>query len=169
MKDIDIPLIDSEILRRDLYFVMSLLLADKKVKENGGFDWARNSHETEVTRLMLCVTVALRSVLDLLEEKDKARLQGKLCGEYWSDFQKGTQRPLNFRQACNSVIHTKEILPYRIPKRETKRTVKRTYADRVTVRGLYKNKKTRALIDIIKFAQIANELINFQEGNNADK
>ena len=174
MKDIDSPIVDMATLRRDLCFVMSLLLADKKLaKAPRIVVWARNFHEIEVRRLMLWVAVALRGLLDLLETKDKTRLQEEFCGEYWSNFPSGTEKPLSFRQACNSVIHAKEILLYRMPKRETKRTVrrtiKRTYANRITVRGTHKGMTTRAQIDIIQFAQIADTLINFQEGNNADR
>ena len=78
-------------------------------------------------------------------------------------FQAGTEEPLGFRQACNSVIHAKEILLYLVPEQETKEMPKRVYIDRITVRGQNKKKTTRAQLDIIKFAQTADTLITFQE------
>lgn len=170
MKDKDNPIVDMLTLRRDLYFVMSLLLADKEVaKVHSVVDWTEVFHEDEVRRLMLWIAAATRGLLDLLDERKDA-FGGQRCGEYWADFESGEIAGLEFRQACNSVIHAKEILPYRAPKQESKRTVKRVYTDRLTVRGTHKGKTTRAQLDIIQFVRIADTLINsFEEGNNANE
>ena len=170
MKDTDAPIVDMATLRRDLYFVMSLLLADKKLaKVSDVASWTQNFHETEVRRLMLWVAVALRGLLDLLEKKEEEELfREKYCGEYWPDFPDGIEEPLGFRQACNSVIHAKEILLYLVSEQETDGMPKRVYIDRITVRGQYRRKTTRAQLDIIKFAQIADTLINVSGGNHVD-
>ena len=163
MKDIDSPIIDMPILRRDLYLVMSLLLADKRVAETSGVEnWTTTFYETEVRRLMVWVTVAVRGLLDLPQQKD---IPEQTCGEYWPDIRDDkNQEKLTLRQACNSVIHAKEILLYKVPRQRPKRVVKRIYNGRATVRGNYKDKTTRAQIDIVGFVKIANVLINsFEE------
>ena len=169
MKDTDAPIVDMATLRRDLYFVMSLLLADKKlVQVSDVVSWTRDFHEAEVRRLMLWVAVALRGLLDLLKKKEEELFREKYCGEYWPDFPEGIEEPLGFRQACNSVIHAREILLYLVPEQETEGMPKRVYIDRITVRGQYRKKTTRAQLDIIKFAQTADTLMNISGGDHAD-
>ena len=171
MKDKDIPIVDMLTLRKDIYLVMSLLLADKEVaKIHNVVDWTKSFHEDEVRRLMLWIAAAMRGLLDLLAE-GKDNFSGQYCGEYWDDFPSGKKTALKFRQACNSVIHAKEIWPYKLSRRESNATVTQAYySDRITIRGKHRRKTTRAQIDIIKFVRIADALINsFEEGNNADR
>ena len=124
MRNTDTPVIDILTLRRDLYFVMSLLLADKQTAKVPGVTvWTRAFHEYEVGRLMLWVATAIRGLLDLRDEKED-KFSNQNCGEYWADYEGGEKTALAFRQACNSVIHAKEILPYKAPQREIKRTDK---------------------------------------------
>ena len=157
----DSPIVNILTLRRDLYFVMSLLLADKEVVEVPNvIVWTKAFHEDEVGRLMLWIAVAMRGLLDLLSKKE-TYFSEKYCGEYWADLEDNKEIALTFRQACNSVIHAKEILPYRIPSPDSKGTVRQIYADRITIRSAYRSKKTHAQLDIIKFVQIADTLINF--------
>ena len=162
------PIVEMLTLRRDLYFVMSLLLADKVIVEiKNMVGWTRDFHGNEVGKLMIGATVVLRGLLDLLGEN---KYSEQHCGEYWADFKNGKKTKLTFRQACNSTIHAKEIFPYRAPLKESKGTVKRFYTDRITVRGMRGQKTTRTQLDIIKFVQIADVLINhFQEADNANK
>lgn len=169
MSDTDNPIVDMLTLRKDLYLVMSLLLADKEVaKVQNVVVWTQVFHENEARRLMLWLATAVRGLLDLLEER-KDTFSEQNCGEYWADFPKSSEEPLTFRQACNSVIHAKEILPYRAPKRDSNKKVKRVYTDRITVRSTHRRKTTRALIDIIKFVRIADTLINaFEEYSYAN-
>ena len=164
VKDSDKPIVDMLTLRRDLYLVMSLLLADKEVaKIENVSDWTQDFYENEVRRLLLWVATAARGLLDLLEKK-KDRFSERGCGEYWADFENGGEELLQFRQACNSVIHAKEILLYSIPTRKLGKTDVRFYTNRVTIRGVYKTKTTRARFDIIKFVKIADTLIHsFEE------
>ena len=162
MSDTDSPIVDILTVRRDLYLVMSLLLADKEVGKvpNVTF-WTQTFHENEVRRLLLWVATAMRGLVDLLEER-KDTFSKQNCGEYWADFPKSSEHLLTFRQACNSVIHAKEILPYRASKLDNKK-VKQVYIDRITVRDTNKGKTTRAQLDIIKFVRIAYELTKFFE------
>ena len=163
MRDTDNPIVDMLTLRKDLYLVMSLLLADKEVaKVQNVVVWTKVFHENEVRRLMLWVATAVRGLLDLLEEK-KDSFSKQNCGEYWADFSKSSEYPLTFRQACNSVIHAKEILPYRAPRRDSNKKVERVYTDRITIRGTNKGKTTRAQIDIIRFVRIAYQLSTLLE------
>ena len=176
MNDPDNPIVDMLTVRRDLYLVMSLLLADEKMaKVRNVVVWTRDFHENEVSRLMLWVATAMRGLLDLLEER-KDSFSKQHCGEYWADFPKSSEYPLTFRQACNSVIHAKEILPHRAPERDSLppinkplgndralKKVRRNYADRITVRGTNKGTTTRAQLDIIRFVQIAYELSTLVE------
>ncbi len=168
MQDTDYPIVDMLTLRRDLYLVMSLLLADKKVtKVKHVTDWTQGLYENEARRLMLWVATAVRGLLNLPVQKD---IQEQGCGEYYADFPNGEKELLTFRQACNSVIHAKEILLYKVPQRDSKRTVKHTYMDRITIRSSHRNKTTRAQLDIIRFVQIADLLINsFEEDDHANR
>ena len=163
MKDADSPIVDIPILRRDLYLVMSLLLADEKVaKIPDMVAWTGTFYETEVRRLMLWVTIALRGLLDLSQQKN---IPEHTCGEYWADISDiKNQEILTFRQACNSVIHAKDILLYKIPKTKPSKPTKRTYINRITVRSNKNSKTTRAQIDIVRFVKIANTLIDSFEG-----
>ena len=167
MIETDKPIVDMLTLRRDLYFVMSLLLADKEVaKVENAVDWTRDFYENEVRRLLLWTATAVRGLLDL----SKKRTGNQLCGEYWRDFP-NQEKPeeLTIRQACNSIIHAKTILNYRIPKDETDQRVVRIYENRITIISAHRKKKTRAALDIVKFVQIANTLTNsFVENENAN-
>jgi len=170
----DKPIIDMSTLRRDLYLVMGLLLADREItKVPDMTDWTQTFYENEVGRLMLWVATAMRGLLDGMEHK-KESFNKKRCGEYWPDFPRGAKEPLTFRRACNSVIHAEEILPYKSPRkdpsRKLKTNVKQVYIDRITVRSANRGKNTRAHLDIIKFVQIANAVINSsqEESDHAD-
>lgn len=65
------PIVDVLTVRRDLYFLMSLLLADKAVDEKipSAVVWTQIFYDTEVTRLALWVATAMRSLLDLSDGK----------------------------------------------------------------------------------------------------
>ena len=170
MKDRDTPIVDLPTLRRDLYFVMSLLLADKEMdKVENLTAWTRVFHETEVSMLILWVAIAIRGLLDLLI-KENDDISERSCGEYWADFQSDEEEiTLSFRQACNSVIHAKEMLLYRVPKIESEDRSSRIYTDRITIRAEHRGKITRAQLDVLRFVQIADSLINdFQESDNGN-
>ena len=170
MRDRDSPIINILTLRRDLYLVLSLLLADKNVAEVPGVVfWTKTFHEDEVRRLMLWIATAMRGLLDLLD-REKDDFSDRYCGEYRTDLESGTGTALTFRQACNSIIHAKEILPYRVPLLGSEGTIKQIYSDRITIRSTHGKRKTRANLDIIEFVQIADTLmILFEEDNRADR
>ena len=165
----DKPIVDTTTLRRDLYFVMSLLLADKKIaKIPDAITWTKDFYESEVRKQLLWVATALRGLLDFLNEKKVEVCNIQSCGEYWADFPNKKDQPLNFRQACNAIIHAKEILPYNGSEKES--TKPAIYIDRITVRGKHRGKATRAQADIIQFVQIAGDLINqIEENDNANR
>ena len=171
MNDTDNPIVDLLTVRRDLYLVMSLLLADEKMaKVHNVVAWTRVFHENEVRRLMLWVATAMRGLLDLLK-KEKDTFSKQNCGEYWATFPIDSEKPpaLTFRQACNSVIHAKEILPYRAPEQDSIKNINRVYRNRITVRGTNQGKTTRAQLDIIEFVRIAYELTkSFEENRYAN-
>ena len=163
--------IDKQALRRDLYFLVSLLLADQKLKQSG-LGWANQFHENEVVRLMMWMAVAVRSLLDHLSNGNN--FASTICGEYWPDYRdRRRKRGLTLRQACNSIIHATEILPYRLPEGDSRRSTNRVYADRITVRSIGPGaspKRTRALLDATRFAKSANMLIETIEGeDDADR
>ncbi len=166
------PIVNMLMLRRDVYLLASLLLADKKMASSirKTSDWTQDLYENEVNRLMLLVATVARGLLDLSEE---SHIENQSCGEYWPEFPKKKEKPLTFRRACNSVIHAKEILPYLAPKRAPKRdlkNVRRVYIDRITIRGEHRRKTTRAQLNIIEFARITDILIKFfEEGSHANR
>lgn len=169
MRDRDSPIINILTLRRDLYFVLSLLLADKNMADVPQVVvWTKAFHEDEVRRLMLWIATAMRGLLDLLD-REKDDFSDRYCGEYRTDLESNTGTALTFRQACNSVIHAKEILPYRVPLLGSEGTIKQIYSDRITIRSTHGKRKTRANLDIIEFVQIADTLmILFEEDDRAD-
>ncbi|MDD9816120.1 MAG: hypothetical protein OXU31_09180 [Gammaproteobacteria bacterium] len=170
MMEADKSVVDTPTLRRDLYLVMGLLLADREIAKLPKMtDWTQTFYDNEVRRLMLWVATAMRSLLDGLEHRKEA-FNKMRCGEYWSDFPGGAKEPLTFRRACNSVIHAKEILPYKAPwspREDSETNITRIYADRMTIRSANRGRNTRAHLDIIKFVQIADAVINsFQEDSD---
>ena len=77
---------------------------------------------------------------------------------------------MTFRQACNSVIHAKEILPYRVPLPGSEGTIKQIYSDRITIRSTHGKKKTHALLDIMEFVQTTDTLmVLFEEDDRANR
>jgi len=170
----DKPIIDMSIQRRDSNLVLGLLLADKAITGvHNMTDWTQTFYENEVGRLMLWVATAMRGLLDGME-RNKEFFSKEHCGEYWLSFPGGDEEPLTFWQACSSVIHAEEILAYKSPEKdpdpELQTNVKQVYIDRITVRGPRRGKHTRAHLDIIKFVQIANTIINSsqEESDHAD-
>jgi len=164
------PIVDTPTLRRDLYLVMGLLLADREIaKAPNMTDWTQTFYDSEVRRLMLWVATAMRHLLDHKEGAfNKVR-----CGEYWADFPNRAKEPLTFRRACNSVIHAKEILPYKAPwspREDSETNITRIYADRMTIRSVNRGRNTRAHLDIIQFVQIADSVINAfgEDSDHAD-
>ena len=169
MFETDKPIISLLTLRRDLYLVTSLLLADKEVAKMPKMTaWTQDFYSGEVKRLMLWVATAARSLLDTPDAPNKRgerkeRFSEKRCGEYWADFPDGAKGPLEFRQACNSVIHAGEILLYKAPLNETAKRANLVYTGRITVHGIHRGRSTRAYLDVVRFVQIANAMLNFFE------
>ena len=159
----DKPIVDTMTLRRDLYFVMSLLLTDEKIAEiPDATTWKKDFYENEVSKQLLWAAAALRNLLDSLDEKKAEAFNIQFCGEYSDNFLNPNDQPLKFRQACNAIIHAEEILPYKGSKKESTESTNQihTYNDRITVRGKHRGKATHAQADIIQFVQIAYALIN---------
>ena len=119
---------------------------------------------------MLWVAIAIRGLLDLLLKRNND-IGEQNCGEYWTDYHPShKETALTFRQACNSVIHAKEMLLYRVPERESDKMERRVYSDRITIRGDHRGKTTRAQLDIIRFVLSADELMEFlQKGDNGHR
>lgn len=173
MQQPDDPVVDIHTLRRDLYLLASLLLADKQMAEMKVLDtWTFSHYETEVNRLTIWLAAAMRGLLDLQRPQYEAP-GAESCGEYWGDFPSGKTRALTFRQACNSMIHAKQIYPYQFSKEEldtragaAKRNGRKTYDGIVTIRGVHRNLQTRADVDVIAFVKIADRLTMLHGGNN---
>jgi len=76
----DKPIIDMSILRRDLYLVMGILLADSAINKVPDMtDWTQIFYENEVGRLMLWVATAMRGLLDGMEH-EKESFNKQRCG-----------------------------------------------------------------------------------------
>ena len=168
MTENDQPIVDMLTLRRDLYLVLSLLLADKEVaKVENATEWTRDFYENEVRRLMLWIATAVRGLLDLSDES----ALNQFCGEYWpNSIDRKNPKQLTVRQACNSVIHAKMILNYKIQGNEASQQDVRVYENRITIKGAHRGKKTHAELDIVRFVQIANALMNsFEEDTHANR
>lgn len=161
MQNEEKPIVDILTLRRDLYIVMSLLLADKQIAELGNsFQWSEIFFETEVRRLLLWIATATRSLLDHVK-RNKTEFENEHCGEYWADPAIEQYTQLTLRQACNSIIHAEEILPYKPLKIES--ATRFWYTTRITVRSSDQRKPTRSEIDILRFAKSINILTKYIE------
>lgn len=164
----NLPIVDTPTLRKDLYLVMSLLLADREIANAPGMTrWTQVFYDSEVRRLMLWVATAMRNLLD----HKKGAFNRARCGEYWADISSRKKEPLTFRRACNAVIHAKEILPYEAPWSPhggSETNIKRIYADRMTIRSVNRGRNTRAHLDIIRFVQIADAVINSLQEDSTD-
>jgi len=165
--DANLPIVDVPTLRRDLYLVLGLLLADRAIADAPGMTaWTQTFYDTEVRRLMLWVATALRNLLD----HQPGALNRARCGEYWPDFPNRKKEALTFRRACNAVIHAREILPYEAPWWDPDVNIKRVYVDRMTIRSINRGRSTRAHLDIMRFVEIANAVIDSlpEEPDHAD-
>jgi len=158
--DANLPIVDVPTLRRDLYLVLGLLLADRAIADAPGMTaWTQTFYDTEVRRLMLWVATALRNLLD----HQPGAFNRARCGEYWPDFPNRKKEALTFRRACNAVIHAREILPFEAPwspLEDTEANIKRVYTDCMTIRSINRGKITRAHLDIMRFVEIANAVID---------
>ncbi|MDD9874975.1 MAG: hypothetical protein OXU22_05490 [Gammaproteobacteria bacterium] len=161
------PIIDVPTLRRDLYLVLGLLLADRAIADAPNMtEWTQVFYDNEVRRLMLWVATAMRHFLG----HQAGAFNRARCGEYWADFPNRKREPLTFRRACNAVIHAREILPYKAPWHAPKPSAKRVYTDRMTIRSVNRSRNTCAHLDIIRFVEIANAVIDSfpEEPDHAD-
>ena len=148
------PLIDVAALRRDLYSLVVLLLADESVAEVDAFrDLADAHHEAEVNRLLIWVAIAVRQLLDI----DGAGA-GQACGRLWTDVRNQTSGDLTFRDACNKIIHAVEIIPYGLGDDPATIPDRARYDGEIRIRGRRYGKTTRAIVDFRRFAGYCNVL-----------
>ena len=140
---------------RDLFQLISLLHADEKVAGVAEFKaLSEVNHETEVNRLLIWIATASRQVLDMNMGARNGSLNDAICGKYWDvysgDPAHDNVRELQFRQACNIIIHAIEITSYD-PDFEYHRGV-------ITVRGQPRRRSgrwqaNRAMLDFERFAK----------------
>ena len=152
--DDDAPVISVAALRRDIYRLIVLLLADEKVAEVAAFRDLADSdsnHESEVTRLLIWAAIACRQLLDI-KEHDMAE---KTCGRFCLDYPRGRWGNLTFIAACNAVIHAVEIVPFDLPEDDAKTAVSGRYNGTITIRGRGRGNRlgTRAEVDFLSFAE----------------
>lgn len=152
--DTDVPLIDVAGLRRDLYRLVVLLLADESVAEVDAFrDLADAHHEAEVNRLLIWVAIAVRQLLDINDATAK-----QACGQLWPDLRNATSKDLTFREACNKIIHAVEIVPYRLGDDPGTIPDRARYDGTITIRGRWHGKSTRADVNFQRFGEYCTEL-----------
>ena len=159
--DDDAPVISVAALRRDIYRLIVLLLADEKVAEVATFRDLADSdstHESEVTRLLIWAAIACRQLLDIKEHHTAE----KTCGRFCRDYPRGRWGNLTFIAACNAVIHAVEILPYEPPKDDAEIPARGRYSynGTITIRGRGRGNRlgTRAVVDFPRFAECCASL-----------
>ena len=155
----DPPVVNVAALRRDIYRLIVLLLADERVTEVEAFrDLAdsESNHESEVSRLLIWIAIATRQLLDIKEHRTSERTCGRFCRDYPRD----AWRDLTFRTACNAVIHAVEIIPYDLPEDEVDQRDRARYTGTITIRGRGRRKRmsTRAVVDFRQFAEYCTVL-----------
>ena len=148
------PVVNVAALRRDIYRLIVLLLADERVAEVGAFrDLAdsESNHESEVSRLLIWVAIATRQLLDIKEHYTS----GQACGRFCRDYPRAAWMDLTFRTACNAVIHAVEIVPYDLPEDEVDPRDRARYTGTITIRGRGHGKRvsTRAVMNFQQFAE----------------
>lgn len=153
----EFPIINIPSYRRDLYQLLTLLLADEKVAMNANFkNLSESNHDNEVNRLLIWIAIATRQLLDI---KNHA-IGAQICGKFCNNFPHTGYDNLTFRTACNAIIHAVEILSYDpddeegIPEGTWKADY---YKGTITVRGRRRargrQQATRALLDCEKFVE----------------
>ena len=151
------PIINISAYHRDLYQLLTLLLADKKIAMNANFkNLSEGNHDNAVNRLLIWIAIATRQLLDI-----KTHITGvQVCGQFWKDFPNTGSEGLTFRQACNAIIHAVEILSYDPDDEEsTKEGAWKAdyYKGTIIIRGKQgtgrRQKSTRALLNCEKFAE----------------
>ncbi len=151
------PIINISAYHRDLYQLLTLLLADEKVAMNANFkNLSESNHDNEVNRLLIWIAIATRQLLDIKTHSIGVRV----CGSFCKDFPDTDYEGLTFRQACNSIIHAVEILSYDPDDEEsTKEGVWKAdyYKGTIVIRGKQgtrrKQRSTRALLNCETFAE----------------
>ena len=139
------PIINVSSYLRDLYQLITLLLADENVARDEHFRrLSEVHHETEVNRLLIWIATATRQFLDLKYRP----ISDAPCGQYWDIFPGDVVDDLRFRQACNIIIHAVEIISYDPECGYHRGTI--------TIRGRRRGSRrqaNRALLEFDKFAK----------------
>lgn len=151
------PIINISAYHRDLYQLLTLLLADEKVAMNTNFkNLSESNHDNEVNRLLIWIAIATRQLLDIKTHS----VEVQVCGQFYKDFSnKEVYEDLTFRQACNAIIHAVEILSYDPEDEETKEGTWKAdyYKGTIIIRGKQgrgrRQRSTRALLNCEKFAE----------------
>lgn len=148
------PLIDVADLRRDLYRLIVLLLADESVAEIDAFrELADVHHEAEVNRLLIWIAIAVRQLLDI-----DGTTAAQTCGQLWPDLRNLTSEELTFREACNKIIHAVEIVPYRLGGDPATIPERARYDGTITVRGRWHGRSTHTHVNFQRFAECCTDL-----------
>ena len=169
--DDDAPVVNVAALRRDIYRLVVLLLADEKVAEVAAFrDLAdsESNHESEVSRLLIWVSIACRQLLNIKEHHTETTTCGRFCRDYprvaWGN--------LTFVAACSSVIHAVELLPFDLPEDDDRAPARRRYTGTITIRGRGRRNRlgTRAVVDFPRFAEccvsLSDDYLRFERDAN---
>ena len=141
---VNLPIISIPHLQRDAYFLLALLLADEKIAQfDELLDTVEEHFEGSVNQLLIWLSTASRQMLEL----SKSDIKDNKCGKYWINLT-SPPRELTFRQACSTIIHATEIVPYETKGNTSKQlgAAKQFYTGRLTIRG--KNKKREQIIEL---------------------
>ena len=144
------PSIDIARLRADVYRLSVLLFAEPSVIEVDALRiLSADHHENEVNRLLIWIAIATRQLLDIDASTGRER-----CGRICRDFPDGEWKELEFRSACNTIIHAVEINSYDVDAVDEK-APRACYDGKITIRGRGrgKSRNTRAVVEFEKFAE----------------
>jgi hypothetical protein len=107
--------IDTITLEREIYFLAVLFNASESLhksddnEDNDGIDRLRSHFETsEASRALVSVAVMLRNQMDWMRDEQVDLLltkEARIVGSY----SKPKVRDLSFRDACNKIIHVRDI------------------------------------------------------------
>lgn len=166
-KDLEhFPIISSEV-RRELYFLMALLLADEKINEWTREKWSIAPLTKDVSHVTLplkfiTVAAAVRRVLDNIDSMDNTVVgnnflhpyKGDDCGDHLEDINAETGAPVGMllRKACDYAIHADRTLFYPEGVPQSPGIFQgASFQGKITLYGRHHRKAWKAEIDFKKF------------------
>jgi hypothetical protein len=145
--------LDLEIYHLSCFFAASRELIDLS-KTYGSLKSLINTFElAEVSKKIISIAVTLRSSLDCIAPKSKLKEVSKnKTGILVKDIKEGIEQTLEFREACNKIIHATDIEFFNNSNPDN------GLEWSLSLFGNYQGKQWKASLDVLKFIDNAHKL-----------